>query len=447
MKELKCPQCGGVFTVDEADYASILSQVKTQEFDAEVKARLKDIQKQSEMKQEAETLKMGQVYQAKLNAKEMELSKKDNEIIRLQTQIDSFNQSKQLEINAERSKAKEEIARLRSEIAQNADKLRLAVLEEQNKAKDVIQAKEKTLVQLRSQIDVDQREAKIRETNIKESYERQLKQKQELVDYYKDMKTKLSTKMVGESLEVHCSNEFNRVRTTMFPGAYFEKDNDTSHGSKGDFIFRDFADGMEYISIMFEMKNEMDQTATKHKNEDFLAKLDKDRREKGCEYAVLVSMLEPDNDFYNEGIVDVSYRYPKMFVVRPQFFMPIISLLTQASKKSVEYQRELIMARQQTIDVTNFENKLNAFRDKFGNHYQRASDKFNKAIEEIDKTIKSLQKMKEDLLSSENYLRLANNDTEDLSFKKLTRGNPTMKQKFEEARIAEKKLLNSKEQF
>lgn len=447
MKELKCPQCGGVFTVDEADYASILSQVKTQEFDAEVKARLKDIQKQSEMKQEAETLKMGQVYQAKLNAKEMELSKKDNEIIRLQTQIDSFNQSKQLEINAERSKAKEEIARLRSEIAQNADKLRLAVLEEQNKAKDVIQAKEKTLVQLRSQIDVDQREAKIRETNIKESYERQLKQKQELVDYYKDMKTKLSTKMVGESLEVHCSNEFNRVRTTMFPGAYFEKDNDTSHGSKGDFIFRDFADGMEYISIMFEMKNEMDQTATKHKNEDFLAKLDKDRREKGCEYAVLVSMLEPDNDFYNEGIVDVSYRYPKMFVVRPQFFMPIISLLTQASKKSVEYQRELIMARQQTIDVTNFENKLNAFRDKFGNHYQRASDKFNKAIEEIDKTIKSLQKMKEDLLSSENYLRLANNDTEDLSIKKLTRGNPTMKQKFEEARIAENKLLNSKEQF
>lgn len=447
MKELKCPQCGGVFTVDEADYASILSQVKTQEFDAEVKARLKDIQKQSEMKQEAETLKMGQVYQAKLNAKEMELSKKDNEIIRLQTQIDSFNQSKQLEINAERSKAKEEIARLRSEIAQNADKLRLAVLEEQNKAKEVIQAKEKTLVQLRSQIDVDQREAKIRETNIKESYERQLKQKQELVDYYKDMKTKLSTKMVGESLEVHCSNEFNRVRTTMFPGAYFEKDNDTSHGSKGDFIFRDFADGMEYISIMFEMKNEMDQTATKHKNEDFLAKLDKDRREKGCEYAVLVSMLEPDNDFYNEGIVDVSYRYPKMFVVRPQFFMPIISLLTQASKKSVEYQRELIMARQQTIDVTNFENKLNAFRDKFGNHYQRASDKFNKAIEEIDKTIKSLQKMKEDLLSSENYLRLANNDTEDLSIKKLTRGNPTMKQKFEEARIAEKKLLNSKEQF
>lgn len=437
MKELKCPQCGSVFTVDEADYASIVSQVKTQEFDAEVKARLSEIQKQSEVKQEAETLKMSQEYQRRLNVKEVELSKKDNEIVRLQAQIDSFDQAKQLEINAERSKANEEIARLKSEIAQNADKVRVAVLEEQNRAKDIIQAKENTLVQLRSQIDVDQREAKIRETNIKEDYERQLKQKQELVDYYKDLKTKLSTKMVGESLEAHCSNEFNRVRTTMYPDAYFEKDNDASHGSKGDFIFRDYADGMEYISIMFEMKNEMDQTATKHKNEDFLPKLDRDRREKGCEYAVLVSLLEPDNDFYNEGIVDVSYRYPKMFVVRPQFFMPIISLLTQASKKSVEYQRELILARQQSIDVTNFENKLNAFRDKFGNHYQRASDKFNKAIEEIDKTIKSLQKMKEDLLSSENYLRLANNDTEDLSIKKLTRGNPTMKQKFEEARAAE----------
>ena len=441
MKELKCPQCGSVFTVDEADYASIVSQVKTLEFETEVKARIEEIRKQSEVKQEAEALKMNQTYQTKLNAKEMELSKKDNEIVRLQAQIDSFNQTKQLELNAERSKANEEIARLKSEIAQNADKVRVAVLEEQNRAKDLIQAKENTLIQLRSQIDVDQREAKIRETNIKEDYERQLKQKQELVDYYKDMKTKLSTKMVGESLETHCSNEFNRVRTTMYPDAYFEKDNDASHGSKGDFIFRDFADGLEYISIMFEMKNEMDQTATKHKNEDFLAKLDKDRRDKGCEYAVLVSLLEPDNDFYNEGIVDLSYRYPKMFVVRPQFFMPIISLLAQASKKSVEYQRELLLARQQSVDVTNFENKLNTFREKFGNHYQRASDKFNKAIEEIDKTIKSLQKMKEDLLSSENYLRLANNDTEDLSIKRLTRSNPTMKQKFEEARAAEQKQL------
>lgn len=437
MKELKCPQCGSVFTVDEADYASIVSQVKTHEFDAEVKSRLEEIQKQNEVRQEAESLKISQEFQGKLNAKELELSKKDSEIVKLQAQLDSFNQTKKLELDAERSKTNEEIARLKSVIAQNENNVRVAVLEEQNKAKDIIQAKENSLIELRSQIDVKQKEATIRETNIKEDYERQLKQKQELVDYYKDLKAKLSTKMIGESLEVHCSNEFNRVRTTMYPNAYFDKDNDASHGSKGDFIFRDFADGMEYISIMFEMKNEMDETATKHKNEDFLAKLDKDRRDKGCEYAVLVSLLEPDNDFYNEGIVDVSYKYPKMFVVRPQFFMPIISLLTQASRKSVEYQRELILAKQQSIDVTNFENKLIDFRNKFGNHYQRASDKFNKAIEEIDKTIKSLQKMKEDLLSSENYLRLANNDTEDLSIKKLTRGNPTMKQKFEEAKAIE----------
>ena len=442
MKELKCPQCGSVFSVDEADYASIVSQVKTQEFDAEIKARLSEIQKQSEVKQEAESLKLTHNFQDKLNAKDLELSQKENEIVKLKAQLDSFNQTKQLEINAERLKANEEIAKLKSVIEQNENKVRVAILEEQNKAKDIIQEKENTLIELRSQIDVTQKEATIREKNIKEDYERQLKQKQELVDYYKDLKAKLSTKMIGESLEVHCSNEFNRVRTTMFPNAYFDKDNDSSQGSKGDFIFRDYADDLEYISIMFEMKNEMDETATKHKNEDFLAKLDKDRRDKGCEYAVLVSLLEPDNDFYNEGIVDVSYRYPKMFVIRPQFFMPLISLLTQASRKSVEYQRELIMARQQSIDVTNFENKLNDFRNKFGNHYQRASDKFNKAIEEIDKTIKSLQKMKEDLLSSENYLRLANNDTEDLSIKKLTRGNPTMKQKFEEARTMAKENIS-----
>ena len=446
MKELKCPQCGSVFSIDEADYASIVSQVKTQEFDAEVQSRIEEIQKQNEVKQEAESLKIVNDFQGKLNAKDVELSQKDNEIVRLKEQLDSFNQSKQLEINAERSKANEEIAKLKSVIEQNESKVRVAILEEQNKAKDIIQEKENTLIELRSQIDVKEKEATIREANMKEDYERQLKQQQELVDYYKDLKAKLSTKMIGESLEVHCSNEFNRVRTTMYPYAYFEKDNDARTGSKGDFIFRDYADGMEYISIMFEMKNEMDETATKHKNEEFFKKLDEDRRKKGCEYAVLVSLLEPDNDFYNEGIVDVSYRYPKMFVVRPQFFMPLISLLTQASKKSVEYQRELMIARQQSIDVTNFENKLNDFRNKFGNHYQRASAKFHKAIDEIDKTIKSLQQMKEDLLSSENYLRLANNDTEDLTIKKLTRGNPTMKQKFEEARaIADENLIGSGE--
>lgn len=331
MKELRCPHCGSVFTVDEADYASIVNQVKNQEFDAEVASRLLEIQKQAEAKQEAASLKISQKYQDKIAAKEVEIAKKENEIVRLQAQLEKFDQAKKLEMESERAKAKEEIAQLQSVIKENENNVKIAVLQERNKAKDIIQSKENTLMALRSQIDLKQKEATIREANLREDFERQLKQKQELVEYYKDLKAKLSTKMVGESLEVHCNYEFNRVRTNMFPNAYFEKDNDASKGSKGDFIFRDYDDGIEYISIMFEMKNEMDQTTTKHKNEDFFAKLDKDRREKGCEYAVLVSLLEPDNELYNEGIVDVSYRYPKMFVVRPQFFMPIISLLAQAS--------------------------------------------------------------------------------------------------------------------
>lgn len=436
MKELKCPNCGSVFSVDEADYASIVSQVKTQEFDAEVESRLKEIMKQNKIQQEADSMKISQKYQEQLNSKEIELSKKENEIVKLQARLDSFNQAKQLELETERAKTNEEIVRLKSIIKQNESNIQVAILEERNKVKDLIQTKENSLIELRSQIDLKQKEATIREASIKEDYERQLKQKQELVDYYKDLKAKLSTKMIGESLEVHCSNEFNRVRTSMYPNAYFDKDNDASHGSKGDFIFRDYIDNIEYISMMFEMKNEMDETATKHKNEDFFAKLDKDRRDKGCEYAILVSLLEPDNDLYNEGIVDVSYRYPKMFVIRPQFFMPIISLLTQASRKSIEYQKELIIARQQSVDVTNFENKLNDFRDKFSYHYQHASAKFDKAIKEIDKAIISLQRMKEELISSENFLRLANNDTEALSIKRLTRGNPTMKKMFDDARTA-----------
>lgn len=434
MKELKCPNCGSVFSVDEADYASIVSQVKTQEFDTEVESRLKEIMKQNKIQQEADSMKISQKYQEQLNSKEIELSKKENEIVKLQARLDNFNQAKQLELETERAKTNEEIVRLKSIIKQSESNIQVAILEERNKVKDLIQTKENSLIELRSQIDLKQKEATIREASIKEDYERQLKQKQELVDYYKDLKAKLSTKMIGESLEVHCSNKFNRVRTSMYPNAYFDKDNDASHGSKGDFIFRDYIDNIEYISMMFEMKNEMDETATKHKNEDFFAKLDKDRRDKGCEYAILVSLLEPDNDLYNEGIVDVSYRYPKMFVIRPQFFMPIISLLTQASRKSIEYQKELIIARQQSVDVTNFENKLNDFRDKFGYHYQHASAKFNKAIEDIDKAIISLQRMKEDLMSSANYLRLANNDTEALSIKRLTRGNPTMKKMFDDAR-------------
>ena len=436
MKELKCPKCGSAFVVDEADYASIVSQVKNAEFQSELNRRVEELHKQHKAEQKADALKVEMTFGEKLNAKDRALGEKDAEIAKLKELVKSAVQAKEIELTQAVVTKEQEILALKSTIAQADSNLKIAVLQEQDKAKSALNKKEAEIAELKVQAKAEQNEATTREANMKEQYELMLKQAHAEVDFYKNMKAKLSTKMIGESLEVHCSTEFNRVRTAMFPNAYFEKDNDIRGGSKGDFIFRDYVDDMEYVSIMFEMKNESDTTATKHKNEDFFAKLDKDRREKGCEYAVLVSLLEPDSELYNEGIVDVSYRYPKMYVVRPQFFMPLISLLSQASKKSIEYKKALAVAQQQSIDVTNFENKLNDFRNKFGNHYQRASDKFNKAIEEIDKTIKSLQKMKEDLLSSENYLRLANNDTEDLSIKKLTRGNPTMKQKFEEARKA-----------
>lgn len=439
MKELKCPKCGNVFKVDEADYAAIVGQVKNAEFNQEVERRMKELEKQQKAEQKAETLKAEQNYQKLLSEKELNLTQKDAEIAKLQSQLEGIENTNQLSLAKEIAKKDKEIAALQTQLSSNESKLKVAILEEQNKSKDFLQKKEQEIQKLKGDMELAQKEAIIKEKNLKEDFQSRLKLKQEEVDHYKELKAHMSTKMIGESLEVHCSTEFNRVRSMMYPCAYFEKDNDASGGSKGDFIFRDTADGVEYISIMFEMKNEMETTATKHKNEDFFAKLDKDRKEKGCEYAVLVSLLEPDSELYNEGIVDVSYKYPKMYVIRPQFFMPLISLLTQASKKSIEYQKELILARQQSVDVTNFENKVNAFRDKFAGHYQKASEKFNKAIEEIDKTIKSLQKMKDNLLSSENYLRLANNDTEDLSIKKLIRGNPTMKEKFEEARRMEKK--------
>ena len=273
-----------------------------------------------------------------------------------------------------------------------------------------------------------------REQDLRQGYERQLKQQQELVDYYKDMKIRMSTKMVGETLEAHCNTLFNSTIRPIMPQAYFEKDNDISGGSKGDFIFRDYYGKFEYISIMFEMKNEMDETATKHRNEDFLKKLDEDRRKKNCEFAVLVSMLEPDNDLYNTGIVDMCHRYPKMYVIRPQFFIPIITLLVQTSKKSIILQKQLLLAQSQSVDVTNFESKLNDFKERFANNYRLASEKFQKAIEEIDKTIDHLQKIKANLIGSENNLRIANNKAEELTIKRLTYKNPTMKAKFDEAR-------------
>lgn len=441
MKELKCPNCGSIFKVDESDYVAILAQVKNKEFDQEVERRIKEIDNQRKAEQEAVILKANQAYKENLNVKEQEIVRKEAEISSLMEKLKGYEKTKKLEMDIELGKKDNEIQALKAVIAKADANTEIAVLTEKEKTKTIIQEKEAQLSELNNKLILAGKEATIRESSLKENYEKQLKQARELVDYYKDMKAKMSTKMIGESLEIHCSNEFNKVRAYTYPSAYFEKDNDASNGSKGDFIFRDYIDGFEYVSIMFEMKNEADQTATKHKNEDFFAKLDKDRNEKKCEYAVLVSMLEPDNDLYNEGIVDVSYRYPKMYVIRPQFFMALISLLVQASKKSVEYQKELEVARQQTIDVTKFEDKINTFRNKFSGHYQRASEKFNKAVEEIDKTIKSLQKMKEDLLSSENYLRLANNDTDELTIKKLTWGNPTMKKKFEEAKQTNEKEI------
>ena len=312
-------------------------------------------------------------------------------------------------------------------------------MEVRQKAANVLKDREQQILQLQNRITTAQNEAALNEAHIRQGYEQKLTQMQEQVDYYKEMKLRLSTKMIGESLEQHCSAEYNRNLRPVMPGAYFEKDNDASEGSKGDFIFRDFADGQEYVSIMFEMKNEADATANKHKNEDFFKKLDEDRRKKGCEYAVLVTLLEPDSELYNGGIVDVSYRYEKMYVIRPQFFIPLITLLVQTSKKTIDYQRQLAIAQSQSIDVTNFENKLNEFKDGFARNYDLASRKFHTAIEEIDKTIDHLQKVRQALVGSEDNLRLANNKAEGLTIKKLTYGNPTMKQKFDEARTADAK--------
>lgn len=436
MKEIKCPKCHSVFQVDEADYASIVTQVKNAEFRAEVDRRMAELQKQHQAEQRADAMKFEQELQKKLSTKELEIGRRDSEIERLKVQLAMLSQTKELELKAELAKKEQEIARLKGTIAQGDSVRQVAVLEEQRKAQEALKAKDNQITALTGRMELEKSEATLRENSLRKEYELQLKQKQEEVDYYKDLKSKMSTKMVGETLEIHCSTEFNRMRP-LFPNAYFEKDNDASGGSKGDFIFRDYADGFEYISIMFEMKNEMDATATKHKNEDFFKKLDDDRRAKNCEFAVLVSLLEPDSELYNTGIVDVSHRYPKMYVIRPQFFIPLITLLVQTSKKSIEYQRQLAVARSQSIDVTNFENQLNDFKEKFANNYRLASERFKTAIDEIDKSILHLQKIKDALVGSERNLRLANDKADGLTIKRLTRGNPTMKAKFEEARRKE----------
>ena len=420
MHELICPNCGKPFRVDETDYASIVSQVRGAEFNAEVERRIAELHKQHEAELQAREAQAGQAHLK-------DLSDKDKEIASLKASLAQKDGDIKIAVLNEREKAMKtlqtkdaEIAKLRSDaqIAANEASFRVEGLR----------------TELESKLQQAETQAALQEKNLRADYEAKLKMAQEQVDYYKDLKTRMSTKMVGETLETHCSTIFNGEMRPMLPNAYFDKDNDASGGSKGDFIFRDYEDGTEYISIMFEMKNEMDETATKHKNEDFFKKLDADRNAKGCEYAVLVSMLEPDSELYNGGIVDVSYRYPKMYVIRPQFFKTMITLLVNAARKTVEYKKELALARSQSIDVTNFENQLLSFKDAFGRNYRLASERFKTAIDEIDKSIAHLQKIKDALIGSENNLRLANDKADGLTIKKLTRGNPTMKAKFDEAR-------------
>ena len=432
-KELVCPNCHKVFTVDEADYASIVNQVKNAEFEEEMKRRMAEVEERYRVKEQLSATKASEQMQNALNEKDRLIDRKGSEIERLKQELEGIEAKKAAELTVALADKQKKISELELKLKEGEGEMKLAVINEQNKASEKIQAKDAEIAQLKANAELSKQAATIHENTIKKEYELALKAAKEQVEYYKEMKLRMSTKMVGESLEAHCSTQFNQMMRSMLPNAYFEKDNDASGGTKGDFIFRDFADdGTEYISIMFEMKNEADETATKHKNEDFFKKLDADRTAKNCEFAVLVSLLESDNELYNGGIVDVSYRYDKMYVIRPQFFLPIISLLVQTSKKSLEYKQQLAIAKSQTVDVTNFENQLMEFKDKFANNYRLASEKFKKAIEEIDKSIDHLRKIKEALLGSENNLRLANDKAEALTIKKLTRNNPTMKAKFAE---------------
>ena len=411
MNEIKCPNCGTVFKIDEKQYDSIVKQVRDSEFKNEIATRQEQYEKDKKQAIKLAENELEKKLSTMLKEKDLEITKLNEELKSKKQLEDSLVENTKIKTANE---YKEEIAKLNIKI------------------KELENEKDKNISSLKSQLELDSKEYALKEKNIKDVYENKLKDKDEMIAYYKDMKARQSTKMIGESLEVHCNNEFNTLRP-LFPNAYFEKDNDARTGSKGDFIFRDYDDEKtEIVSIMFEMKNEADMTATKHKNEDFFKELDKDRKEKKCEYAVLVSLLEIDNDYYNTGIVDVSYRYPKMYVIRPQFFIPLITLIRGAALNALEYKKEMLVLQNQNIDISHFEENMNAFKSGFAKNYRIASEKFSKAIEEIDKTIDHLQKTKDALLSSENNLRLANNKAENLTIKKLTNNNPTMSRMFDE---------------
>lgn len=462
MNEIKCPNCGTVIKIDESIYAKIVKQVRDKEFNEDLKKRLEEEHLREEQALELQKTSLEQYYQDKeyklkeeynknvlelkqqvlnkdLETKEI-LSKKDKELVELKTKLDNQTELVKSKVSKEYQdevyQKEKIISQLQSDIMIQESKYKLELQDNLNK-------KDKEIGSLQNTIENTKNSYLLKENNLKEAYEEKLKLKDEQIAYYKDFKAKQSTKMIGESLEVHCNNEFNKLRP-LFPKSYFEKDNDCKNGSKGDFIFRDYDDeGTEITSIMFEMKNEADKTASKHKNEDFFKELDKDRKEKNCEYAVLVSMLEIDNDYYNEGIVDVSYKYPKMYVIRPQFFIPIITLIRGMGLNTLEYKKEIELLQKENIDISHFEENMNSFKESFGRNYRLASDKFKKAIEEIDKTIEHLQKTKENLLSSDKNLRIANDKAEGLSIKKLTSNSKTVREMFEN--LEEKKQLEMKD--
>ena len=457
MQEIRCPKCGEVFQVDETGYDQIAQQVRDKEFEKELERRKSELNAKHEQSLEIIRLQEEKEYNANIAQKDAEIFSKDQKISDLQAKLNASETEKRLAISAalekkneEHSKATREytenltqketelfareqkIAELQAKLDVSETAKKLAVAEALEKKNEELSQKTTEIADLKGELKNKETESRLNEKSLQEQYEEKLKQKDEQIEHYKDFKARQSTKMIGESLEQHCLTQFNAIRMTAFPNAYFEKDNNAKTGSKGDFIYRECGeDGTEFISIMFEMKNEADETATKHKNEDFFKELDRDRNEKDCEYAILVSLLEIDSELYNNGIVDVSYKYPKMYVIRPQFFIPMITLLRNAAKNSLQYRQELQIVRNQQVDIRNFEENMNAFKEGFARNYRLASEKFSTAIDEIDKTIDHLQKTKAALLSSENNLRLANNKAEDLSIKKLTKNAPSVKAMFD----------------
>lgn len=431
MQEIKCPKCGEVFVVDESGYAQIVQQIRDKEFEKELKRREEDLEEKKNSKLELMQSQQREELNRLLSDKQLALSDKDRIIGELKEQIKGKETEKELALSKAINEKDKEIEELKGKLQNSVTEKELAVSSAVQEKEQIISQKTNKITELEGQLSSKENESRLKEETLKQQHEHELKLKEEQIEYYKDFKARQSTKMIGESLEQHCLNQFNSLRMMAFPTAYFEKDNDTRTGSKGDFVFRDSADDVEFISIMFEMKNEMDETATKHKNEDFFKELDKDRREKKCEYAVLVSLLEIDNEFYNNGIVDVSYKYDKMYVIRPQFFIPIITLLRNAALNSLKYRQELAAVKNQQIDILHFEENMNTFKEGFARNYRLASEKFKTAIDEIDKTISHLQKTKEALLSSENNLRLANDKADDLSIKKLTKNAPIVKGMFD----------------